>query len=84
MVFSFLLSLIALLIASVVGIVDKYSERNSVVAFTTIEGKNIQKYSTGWKEAIRMVNERIHEDFHYRAVSVFSSVLIAYSSTCDY
>ena len=63
-------------IASVVGIVDKYSERNGAVSFTTIEGKNIQKYATGWKESIRMVNERIRQDFHYRAVSVYTMVIL--------
>ena len=63
-------------VASVVGIVDKYSERNGAASFTTIEGKNIQKYATGWKDSIRMVNERIRQDFHYRAVSVYTTVMI--------
>ena len=46
--------------------------------FTTIEGKNIQKYATGWKEAIRIVNERIQQDFQYRAISVYTMVNIIF------
>lgn len=53
---------------------DKYSERSANTAFTSIEGKNIQKYATGWKEVIHTVSDRIQQDFQYRRISVFSMV----------
>lgn len=37
-----------------------------------MEGKNIQKYNMGWKEALRTVNERIRLDFRHKPIAVFS------------
>lgn len=66
-----------------VSIVDKYGERGAGSSFTTIEGKNIQRYNSGWKEAIRAVNERIHQDLKYKSAAifkVFSNELTTYHS----
>ena len=61
--------------ASLVSIVDKYSGKaGGSPSFTSVEVKNIQKYGTSWKESIRLVNERIHQDFQHKAIDVFKTV----------
>lgn len=54
------------------GLVDKYGDRKSGVAFSTTESKNIQKYNAGWREALRAANERIRGDFQYHTIAVFN------------
>ena len=62
------------------SLVDKYGDRGSGAGFTSMEGKNIQKYNMGWKEALRTVNERIRLDFRHKPIAVFSLVASEVSS----
>ncbi|KAK8816886.1 hypothetical protein WA577_002680 [Blastocystis sp. JDR] len=64
--------MLAKLFAPLVGLVDKYGDRKSGVAFSTTESKNIQKYNAGWREALRAANERIRGDFKYHTIAVFN------------
>ena len=59
------------------GLVDKYGDRKSGVAFSTTESKNIQKYNAGWREALRAANERIRGDFKF---NLFASEVTSYHS----
>lgn len=63
--------------APLVSIVDKYGGKTGgSIAFTSVEVKNTQKYGSSWRESIRLVNERIRQDFQYKSIDVFKHVCV--------